>query len=133
MASVLELNGLIGSIGGVLCSTTEIHHIEKKIKVEYRYDKVFIGTVRAKGGFCYQQKINFFCRDLSFYQRTLLGSDLRRLYQDLETGGKVKEVNIDNDFLLDFVSYSDVHDVAKAGTKKNPHYLLSKREGMFGS
>lgn len=130
-SEILQLDGLIGSIGGVIQSTTEIHHIEKKLRVEYRYDKAFTGSVIPPYGDRYDQEAIFFCRDLDFYKKTLLGSDLNRLYSDLGDSKKVHEVNVDNEFLLDYVAYADIYDTTKAAMITDPYYLLAKRSDMY--
>ena len=127
---VLQADGWISSIGGVIQSTTEIHHVEKKLDVQYRFDKKFSGTIVNKDN-SYQQESIFFCRDLNFYKKTLLGSDLTNLYKDLSSKKKMKEININNDFLLDYVSYGDIYDTTKEEISKNPYYLLSQRNDMF--
>jgi len=131
LSQILDLDGWIGSIGGVIQSTTEIHHIEKKVQASYRYDKVFNGQVIHNNGERYEQKAVFFCRDLDFYKKTLLGSDLSRMYQDLENNQKMKELNIDNEFLLDYVAYSDIYETVKRSISHDPHYLLSIRPDMY--
>jgi len=131
LSEILQLDGLIGSIGGVIQSTTEIHHIEKKLQVQYRYDKVFRDEIITSDGNTYEQEAIFFCRDLDFYKKTLLGPDLSRLYQDLESDHKVHELNVDNEFILEYVAYSDIYDMTKAGILADPHYLLAKRSDMY--
>jgi len=131
LSAILQLDGLVGSIGGVIQSTTEIHHIEKKLRVNYRYDKAFIGSVIPPYGDRYDQEVIFFCRDLDFYKKTLLGSDLSRLYDDLGNSKKVHEVNVDNEFLLDYVAYADIYDTTKAAMISDPYYLLAKRPDMY--
>lgn len=130
LSKVLHLDGWIGSVGGVIHSTTEIHHIEKILEVDYRFDKKFTGKVIDKDT-SYHQVNTFFCRDLNFYKETLLGSDLTKLYEDLTMDNKLIELNINNDFLLDYVSYGDIFDMTKKNIIENPHYLLSKRDDMF--
>lgn len=124
------MDGWIGSVGGVIKSTTEIHHIERKLEVSYRFDKEFSGMVKNNSSL-YEQKNIFFCRDLDFYNETMLGSDLSLLYEDLEQARKIKEININNDFLLEYVSYSDIFEMTKKQLFTNPYYLLSKRDDMY--
>ena len=131
LSEILQLDGLIGSIGGVIQSTTEIHHVEKKLQVEYRYDKTFSGSIINSDGGTYEQSAIFFCRDLDFYKKTFLGSDLNRLYRDLDGAQKIQELNVDNEFLLDYVAYADIYDTTKAAMKGDPHYLLAKRSDMY--
>lgn len=130
MSKVLNLDGWIGSVGGVIHSTTEIHHIERILEVNYRFDKKFKGKVIGEHS-SYNQVNTFFCRDLNFYKETLLGSDLTKLYEDLATNNKMNEININNDFFIDYVSYGDIFEMTKKNIVKNPHYLLSKREDMY--
>ena len=47
------------------------------------------------------------------------------------TNNKMNEININNDFFIDYVSYGDIFEMTKKNIVKNPHYLLSKREDMY--
>ena len=126
MEDILQLDGWIGAIGGCIHNTTEIHHIEKKIGVPYRYDKEFPGVVIHPGGEHYDQTVIFFCRDLEFSERTSLTSDLRRIYADIESEKKMMEVNIQDDFLLEYVPFQLLYEHAKERVLREPYYLLGR-------
>lgn len=124
--SILELDGLIGSIGGCIHKTTEIHHVEKKIGVPYRFDKEFTGEVIHSKGEHYRQTAIFFCRDLEFSKKFSLTTDLRRMYADMQSEKKIIELNILGDFLVEHVSFQQVYEHASTRVSREPHYLLGK-------
>ena len=123
---ILELDGWISAIGGCIHNTTEIHHIEKKLKVPYRFDKEFPGEVIHPGGELYQQTVIFFCRDLEFFEKNSLGTRLRRMYDDMESENKMMELNIQGDFLVEYVPFQRLHEYAGERVAREPHYLLGK-------
>lgn len=63
---VFEKDGYIWTIGGVFKNSTEIHFIEKELKVNYREDKVFSGNIIDAEGKRYHQNVTFFCKNFDY-------------------------------------------------------------------
>ena len=59
-------DGYLAAVGGALQYLSEIHFLERKIGVNYRYDKAFSGeTIDIKGNNSKQDMI-YYCRDLNY-------------------------------------------------------------------
>ena len=62
---VFNKDGYLGAIGGVLEYLTEIHFLERKLNINYRFDKDFYGTSIDANRCKVNNKITYFCRDLN--------------------------------------------------------------------
>lgn len=61
LTSMLKMNAKVLLLGVI--HNTYIHYVEQKFNVEYRYDKIFTGTIR-QGERTYQDTFNFYVRKI---------------------------------------------------------------------
>ena len=83
---VFSKNGYLGVIGGVWEHLTEIHYLEKCFDVDYRFDKDFYGISIDSDGNQVQNRMTYFCRDLSLNY----SSSLAQFKRDIRAEGLVK-------------------------------------------
>jgi aminoglycoside 3-N-acetyltransferase len=83
---VFNKDGYLGAIGGALEYLTEIHFLERKLNINYRFDKDFHGVSIDRNSYKTSNKITYFCRDLdSSYLPSFV-----RLKNDIRDEGLVK-------------------------------------------
>ncbi|OUR98840.1 hypothetical protein A9Q84_05350 [Halobacteriovorax marinus] len=123
IAELFNLNGYICSIGDVFHnSPTEIHYLEKLMKVEYRTNKLFSGQTIDKNGLVHKNDSNFYCRDLNYD----LGSDLTRLEKDLKSAGLVEKWFVDGlEFEIEAIKIQDMYSFLQAKIKEDHFYVCS--------
>ena len=113
-----ESDGYLCSLGCGLDQLTEIHYIEKKLNVNYRFDKIFIGTVKDKDK-TYIQKNKYFCRD-----HTLgLKSDFNTLYNDLKKDNLVEYWKVDEVFEIEAIKFKTLFSYIENKVLNNKNYL----------
>lgn len=111
---------------GYLCTLgcglqlTEIHYIEKKLNVPYRFDKKFIGKINDGGGE-YIQENTYYCRDTSLKLR----SNFDILYNDLKKEGLIEHWAIPDIFEIEAIKFQELYKFIEDKLKKNPNYLVS--------
>ena len=117
---VFNQDGYLGAVGGALEYMTEIHFLERKLEVEYRFDKVFPGTSVDKNNNKIDNKITYFCRDLhSDYSVSFV-----QLKTDIRNEGLVKTWNIEKfDIVIEVVKIQDLFDFIKNKISIYPKYL----------
>ena len=117
-------DGYLGAIGGALEYLTEIHFIEKKLGVDYRFDKKFKGVTISNSGKKKNSTTTFFCRDLSLknYIPTFM-----RLNHDLIAEKLVEEWIIDDHNLkIKVIRFRVMYDFIREKIIDNPKYLLKE-------
>jgi len=115
-------DGYVGSIGGVLSYTTEVHFLERLLGVSYRYNKSFTGTIIDYTGKKHKQKITFYCRKLD----SGLRPNLLRLEKDLRQDGLVEIFKIDGyGFEMEAVKIKALYEYIGRKIRENPFYLCS--------
>jgi len=120
---VFMQDGYLGAIGGALEYLTEIHFIEKKLGVNYRFDKKFKGVTISHNGKKKHTANTFFCRDLS----SNYAVSLIQLKHDLIEQKLVEEWIIDDHNLkIKVVRFRVIYDFIREKIIKNPKYLWEK-------
>lgn len=92
MEEVFNLDGYIWAIGGVFKNSTEIHFIEKMLRVSYRYDKIFKGIIIDKDGKPHNQQITYFCKNFDYN----LWYDFKNLENDLREDGLIETLKVED-------------------------------------
>ena len=122
---VFKQDGYLGAIGGALEYLTEIHFIEKKLGVDYRFDKKFEGVTISNTGKKKHSTNTFFCRDLSSNHTV----SLIQLKHDLIEQKLVEEWIIDEHNLsIKVIKFRVIYDFIKEKIIKNSKYLLKKSD-----
>jgi len=113
-------DGYLGAIGGALEYLTEIHFIEKKLGVDYRFDKKFKGVTISNSGKKKHSTTTYFCRDLSGpYDTSLI-----QLKHDLIAEKLVEEWIIDDHNLkIKVIRFRVIYDFIREKIINNPKYL----------
>jgi aminoglycoside 3-N-acetyltransferase len=117
---VFDKDGYLAVIGGVLEYLTEIHFLEKKLNVNYRFDKVFSGITIDKNGNKINNKMTYYCRDLD----SSYSSSLAQLKKDIKLTGlikiwKLKEFNLK----IEVVKIQELLNFVKEKLEKDSKYL----------
>jgi len=115
---LFESDGYLCALGCGL-EFTEIHYIEKKLKVPYRLNKTFTGKIK-NGDDEYVQDNIFFCRDRSLG----LQSNFDELYYDLKKEGLIEYWSINMTFEIEAIKFRDLYTFIKSKLKKNINYLV---------
>ena len=117
---VFNKDGYLGAIGGILERLTEVHFIEKKLNVDYRFNKLFTGLSIDKNGKKTNSKITYFCRDLdSDYVVSFV-----RLKNDIKSQGLVKTwIIAEFNLKIEVVKIREVYNFIKEKLLENPKYL----------
>ncbi|MBT7558458.1 hypothetical protein HN615_16270, partial [Candidatus Woesearchaeota archaeon] len=122
---VYNKDGYLGAIGGALEYLTEIHYLERKLNVSYRFDKIFKGSSVNTNGKIINNQLTYFCRDLesdysvSFVQ---LKEDIRR--EGLIKIWELKEYNLK----IEVVKIQELYEFIREKLSNNPKYLWKKLE-----
>ena len=116
---LFESDGYLCALGCGL-EFTEIHYIEKKLNIPYRFDKKFTGKIN-NGVDEYVQNNTYFCRDTSLRLR----SNFDALYGDLKKEGLIEHWNIDNIFEVRAIKFREIYTFIKSKLKNNINYLVS--------
>ncbi|MFZ0035367.1 MAG: AAC(3) family N-acetyltransferase [Sedimentisphaerales bacterium] len=115
-------DGYVGSIGGVLSYITEVHFLERKLGVSYRYNKSFTGTIIDYSGRKHKQEIVFFCRKPDCGLRP----NLLRLEKDMKQDGLVEIFKADGyEFELEAVKIKILYEYIERKIKEDHFYLCS--------
>ena len=120
---VYNKDGYLGAVGGALEYLTEIHYLERKLNVSYRFDKFFKGSSVNTNGKVVNNQLTYFCRDLeadysvSFVQ---LKEDIR--LEGLVKTWKLEEYNLK----IEVVKIQELYVFIKEKLLNNPKYLWRK-------
>ena len=117
---VFDKDGYLAVIGGVLEYLTEIHFLEKKLNINYRFDKVFSGVTIDKSGNKINNKMTYYCRDLD----SNYSSSLSQLKKDIKLTKlikiwKLKEFNLK----IEVVKIQELLKFVKEKLEKDSKYL----------
>ena len=117
-------DGYLGTIGDdPLRHLTEIHFIEKKLGVDYRFDKKFKGVTISNSGIEKHSTTTFFCRDLSL---NYIVSWIQ-LKHDVNAEKLVEEWIIDEHNLkIKVIRFRVIYDFIREKIIENPKYLLKE-------
>jgi aminoglycoside 3-N-acetyltransferase len=117
---VYNKDGYLGVIGDALEYLTEVHYLEKRLDVSYRFDKIFKGaSINADGEIIHNQ-LTYFCRDLkSNYSGSLL-----RLKEDIRLEGIVKKWKLkEHNIIFEVVKIQELYTFIKEKLLNNAKYL----------
>jgi len=117
---VFKKDGYLGAIGGALEYLTEIHYLERKLNVHYRFDKIFKGSSVDSSGNVVNNQMTYFCRDLdSDYSVSLI-----QLKKDIRLEGLVKILKLkDFNLKIEVVKIQELYLFIKEKLLINPEYL----------
>jgi len=121
---VYNKNGYLGAIGGVLEYLTEIHYLERKLNVSYRFDKIFKGSSVNNNGEVINNQLIYFCRDLeSDYSVSFV-----QLKEDIRLEGLVKIWKLEEyNLKIEVIKIQKLYAFIKEKLLKNPEYLWKKK------
>lgn len=121
-AALHRLNSHIVCLGCPLTSGgTFVHYVEKSIGVDYRYDKVFHGTVIWPDRSLTTESVVYYVRNLE--RRS--SADLRRLQSRLEANGQLRKATLGRVRLL-AIRAVDFYDTASQMLKEDPTSLIEE-------
>ena len=122
IARIYLEDGYICCIGDVFHNApTEVHFLERMLKVNYRQDKMFSGSFVGRD-FSARQQIKFFCRDLSLN----LVPDMTRLEKRLREERLVEFWQVDGlEFYIEAVKIREIFELLKYELTKNPLFLCA--------
>ncbi|HEY9070146.1 MAG TPA: AAC(3) family N-acetyltransferase [Candidatus Ozemobacteraceae bacterium] len=122
-AELHQLDGYVCCIGNVFYNIpTEVHYFERKLGVDYRFNKEFSGTLVDVDGHPHPQKAVYFCRK----DPNSLEADFTRLERDLLANclfeyWRAEEV----EFEIQAISMQRLFAFIQTKVAGNPHYLCS--------
>ena len=113
-------DGYLGAIGGVIEYLTEVHYLERKLNVDYRFDKKFSGSAIDKNNKKQKYTLTYYCRDLkSDYAVSFV-----QLKNDLKEEGLIETWFIDKYKLkLEVIKFKVLYNFIEAKLLNNPKYL----------
>lgn len=113
-------DGYLCAIGGVLEHLTEIHFIERKLGLRYRFDTEFEGIVIDGHDNKSTRTMTYCCRDLnSDYIASFL-----QLKHDLREMGLVERWSIEGyDMRLEVIKFKRLYNFIREQVRFNPKYL----------
>jgi aminoglycoside 3-N-acetyltransferase len=113
-------DGYLGAIGGALEYLTEIHYLERKLNINYRFDKLFNGVTIDKSGIKNNSSSVFYCRDLELKHSV----SFVQLKSDLRESGLIEEwIVIEYNLKIEVVKFKLVYEFIKNKLLHNPKYL----------
>ena len=118
ISELFESDGYLCALGCGL-EFTEIHYIERKLNVSYRFNKKFIGKVHT-GKSEYIQENIYFCRDMTLN----LSSNFDALYYDLKNEGLLERWSIDNILEIEAIKFRELFSFIESKLKKKKDYLV---------
>ena len=118
-------DGYLGAIGGILEYLTEIHFLEKKLNVNYRFDKEFTGITIDKDNIEHKQTSIYYCRDLqSNYAVSFV-----QLKQDLKEAGIIETLFVkEYNLKIEIVKFKDIYNFIKNKLPNYPKYLWKNKK-----
>jgi len=118
---VYKMNGFIGSIGNVMWHPTEAHYLEKKLNVDYRYDKKFIGIIQDIDNTNINIRTIFYCRNLN-YNRI---ADFKPFEQYLYANYQLSMIKI-NDFKIEYIEFKKMFKLMLRKYKEDKLYFTKE-------
>ncbi len=120
---IYNKDGYLGAIGGALEYLTEIHYLERKLNVSYRFDKIFKGVSVNTNGEIINNQLTYFCRDLEAdYSVSFV-----QLKKDIRLEGLVKIWKLEEyDLKIEVVKIQELYGFIKEKLLNNPKYLWRK-------
>lgn len=117
-----RLNSYIVCLGCSLTSGgTFMHYVEKSNGIDYRYDKVFRGTIVWPDRSSTEESVVYYVRNLERKS----SADLRRLQRRLETNGQLKKATLGRVRVLG-VRAADFFETASQMLKEDPSSLIEE-------
>jgi aminoglycoside 3-N-acetyltransferase len=117
-----RLNSYIVCLGCALTSGgTFVHYVEKSNGVDYRYDKVFPGTIVWPDRSSTEASVVYYVRKLERKS----GADLRRLQRRLEANGQLKKATLGRVRVLG-VRAADIYETASQMLREDPSSLIEE-------
>ena len=120
-AALHRVNAHIICLGCSLNRATFVHYVETAHGVDYRYKKVFSGTVISANGQASEKSVVYNVRDLT--RRS--DSDLRRLQRRLADDGKSRTAEVGR-FRIMAVTAGDFFDIAGKMLDEDPVSLVAE-------
>jgi len=120
-AALHRLNALIICLGCSLSRATFVHYVETAHGVDYRYKKIFSGTVISPNGQTSECSVVYHVRDLT--RRS--DADLRRLQKRLADDGKSRTAEVGRSRIL-AVTANDLFDTAWKMLDEDPVSLIAE-------
>ena len=100
---------------------TFVHYVEKSNGVDYRYDKVFQGTIIWPDRSSTEASVVYYVRNLERKS----GADLRRLQRRLEANGQLKKATLGRVRVLG-VRAADIYETASQMLREDPSSLIEE-------
>lgn len=100
---------------------TQVHYIEQKVGVAYRYSKIFRGKIK-NGDKVYDSQCEYYVRDMVINPDT----DFNKIEQHLIETGFLKKVSL-GEGLISTVKISDIFDEGIKMIKKNIYFFLKNK------
>lgn len=120
-AALHRLNAQIICLGCSLSRATFVHYVETAHGVDYRYKKVFSGTVISPNGQTADCAVVYNVRDLTRKS----DADLRRLQKRLADDGKLRTAEVGRSRIM-AVTASDLFDTAWKMLDEDPVSLIAE-------
>jgi aminoglycoside 3-N-acetyltransferase len=122
---VFNKDGYLGAIGGALEYFTEIHFFERKLNMNYRFDKDFYGTTIDKESFKFNNRITYYCRDLNLNYV----NSFKQLRKDLVEENLIEVWNIPSfNLKIEVIKMKVLFDFVKSKLELDSKYLCSYGE-----
>jgi aminoglycoside N3'-acetyltransferase len=120
ISDVFIKDGYLGAVGGALEYLTEIHYLERKLGVDYRYDKVFSGITVDSFGKKHATSSIFYCRDMeSDYEVSFIN-----LKNDLKNSDLIEEWFVSKyNFKLEVIRFKKLYEFIGDILPFNKKYL----------
>ena len=120
---LFQQDGYLGAIGGAFEYLTEIHYIERKLNVNYRFDKKFHGVTIGYDRIKKYTTLNYFCKNRDFYSKV----SLVKLKKDLIENQLVEEFFIkEHNLKIEIIKIKCVSEFIEEKLLANPEYLWGK-------
>ena len=120
-AALHRLNAQIVCLGCSLSRATFVHYVETAHGVDYRYNKIFSGTIISPDGHASQYSVVYHVRDLTRRSE----ADLRRLQKRLAHDGKSRTAEVGRSRIM-AVTASDLFDTAWKMLDEDPASLIAE-------
>jgi len=120
---VFKKDGYLGAIGGALEYLTEIHYLERKLNIPYRFDKIFKGSSIDVNGKLVNNQVTYYCRDLtSSYSVSFVQLKVDIRLEGLVKIWKLEEYNLK----IEVVKIRELYAFIKEKLSIDPEYLWKK-------
>ncbi len=121
---IFKSKGYLCALGGVLEHLTELHYIENRLKLSYRSNKIFSGSIIDYKGIKHNQNTTYYCRELE----SNYVSSFVKFKKDIRESGLLKKYFISEYAIrLEVVKFKDCYDFLKEKISIDPAYCLGKK------